>query len=234
MRYRALLTSAVFLGMILASPLKAWGFTQGITPHTIFPVHHRPSRNHKEKVAGWYLRTVVSATLPDGKTYTHNTAGVFGELSQSRNKKDRHDIPSYGLGIIYVLFTPTNWGEESGDYFSDYRHYNRHRLMRRQVWTFQVKNQYGVDLSGADLKIGLEGPVRVLSTGDRKHLRYRETAYPHPERLLSRLTLVDVDNGTTYTVDELPYADLSMEGKHTRTFRWVLGPVRKRDFLPVQ
>ena len=47
-------------------------------------------------------------------------------------------------------------------------------------------------------------------------------------------TLVDVDNHQTYDVDELEYADLKMDGKHTRTFRWVRGEVTKRDFNAIK
>ena len=49
----------------------------------------------------------------------------------------------------------------------------------------------------------------------------------------NNFTLVDVDNEQTYPVDELENANLSMDGKHTRTFRWVKGSVKKRDFDPV-
>ena len=187
---------------------------------------------HKIKDAGWYLRTVVTATIADGKQYIHETAGVFGLLKQSKNKKDRHDIAAYGESgaILQILFTPQDWGEDDGNYFSNYKHYNAKKPYKRRVWEFKVRNARSVNLAEAELKIELKGPYGVLYSKKDGNIEYKEVSYKNPENLLSRLTLVDVDNHTTYRYDELFNADLSMDSKHTRLFRWVLGKVKQEDY----
>jgi hypothetical protein len=197
--------------------------------------HHEGHKTHKTKKvrdAGWYMRTRVSAITEDGTVYTHNTAGVFGELKQSKRKKDRHDIPAFGAATLQVVFPHYNWKEgDAGDYWSDYRRYNKRRANKRAVWTFLVRNQKGVDLSTAELKIELDDAKIISYTKENGSVKYTETGTD--KEMKNKFTLVDVDNKQTYQVDELPYANLSMDGKHTRTFRWVRGRVKKRDFKPV-
>ncbi len=180
-----------------------------------------------EKVAvGWYMRTIATATASDGTEYIHQTAGVFGELEESNNEKDRHDIASYKTGILQIVFVP-EW--ESGDttYFSDYRSYDN---AQKQVWTFQVKNQRDINLANADLTLSIKGVYDV----------YRGTQTPYEEELSDdnskkmSLTLLDIDNQIKYSYEELKIVNLSMDGVHTRTFRWVLGSVDAEDMQPLQ
>ena len=193
----------------------------------------KKSKAKKVRYAGWYMRTRVSVTTQDGTVYSHNSAGVFGKLKQSRYKKDQHDIPAFGSAALQVVFPHYNWGEEdSGDYWSDYRKYKKRRIGKRVVYTFQVKNQKTVDLSNADLKIELDDAIDVNFVKENGNVHYIENG-TNPE-IKQTFTLVDVDNKQTYQVDELEYADLSMDGNHTRTFRWVRGKVRKRDFRAVK
>jgi hypothetical protein len=201
-----------------------------LTVVTLYSGGHR--QHNKVRDAGWYLRTVVTATTADDKKYIHETAGVFGLLKQSKNKKDRHDIKAYGEAgtILQILFTPQNWDEDNGNYFSNYKHYNKRKPYKRRVWEFKVRNARSVNLADANLKIELRGPYGVSYSKKNGNIEYKEVSYKNPEKLLSRLTLVDVDNQTTYSYDELLNADLSMDGKHTRLFRWVLGKVKKRDY----
>ena len=194
--------------------------------------HHKAKKAKKEKYAGWYMRTRVSAITDDGTVYAHNSAGVFGKLKQSKWKKDRHDIPSYGAAVLQVVFPHYNWEEgEAGDYWSDYRKYKKRRANKRVVYTFQVKNQKTVDLSNAELYIMLDDAIEVNYVKEKGNVRYIEKG-TNP-KIKHKFTLVDVDNKQTYQTDELKNANLSMDGKHTRTFRWVRGNVRKRDFKPV-
>ena len=194
---------------------------------------HKKHRNKKARYAGWYMRTRVFATAADGTVYSHESAGVFGKLRQSKNKKDRHDIPAFSAATLQVVFPHYDWKEgDAGDYWSDYRRYRKRRSHRRTVWTFQVKNQKKVDLSNADLKIVLDDAIKVNYVKENGSIRYIES--DTDKEMKSKFTLIDVDNNQTYQVDELPYANLSMDGKHTRTFRWVKGRVKKRDFRPVK
>lgn len=189
-------------------------------------------KNKKERDAGWYLRTVATATTQDGKVFIHGTAGIFGKLKQSKNKKDRHDVKAYGENgaILQVIFPQTKWEEDNGNYFSDYRHYNKRKPYKRTVWTFLVRNPRSVNLADADLKIDLKGPYKVTFTKENGSVQYKETLSKDMTKLLNKLTLIDVDNQREYSYEELKDANLGMDGVHTRTFRWVLGRVKKRDF----
>ena len=184
--------------------------------------------------AGWYLRTVVSATTHDGKVYTHKTAGVFGVLADSEDKKDRHDLSAYGEGgaILQVLFTPTDWGDDNRNYFSNYKKYDENTPYKRNTWKFKVRNAKSVNLKNADLKIEVNGPYDIRSTDTKGYTQYKETLSKDMTELLEKLTLVDLDNNTTYSYDELKNANLGMDGTHTRTFRWVVGTVQSEDYNP--
>ena len=183
------------------------------------------------KPAGWYGKTQVSATAADGTVYTHTTAGVFGELLQSDEDKDKHDILGYETSILQVVFPQTEWEDDNGDYFSNYLNYDEYSAEKR-VWTFQIKNQHTVDLSNAPITINLEGVYDVKYKEENGRVEYKESTDVN-QTLLGTLHLVDVDNQAVYTVDELKTASLTMDGLHTRTFRWVMGIVEQDDYLPL-
>ena len=181
-----------------------------------------------QKYAGWYMRTKVSATAPDGTVYRHDTAGVFGQLKQSKNKLDKHDIPGYGAALLQVVFPHYDWADKSGDYFTDYKKWRKSNVDKRAVWTFLVRNQKTVDLSHAPITIELDGAQNVDFVKKEGRVTYVETNVDTSKR--DDLTLVDVDNRKTYSYDELATANLNMDGLHKRTFRWVKGKVHKKDF----
>ncbi len=197
-------------------------------------IHKKQSKRTKQnKYAGWYMRTRVSAVTADGTVYEHNTAGVFGELVDSKKRKDRHDISAFGPATLQVVFPHYDWGEdESGDYWSDYRKYNKFRAKEREVWTFQIKNQKDVNLANADIKIALDDAKILHYNKKNGNIEYVETGVD--TEMKNRFTLVDVDNNETYSIDELENAGLTMEGKHTRTFRWVKGKVKSKDYKPLE
>ena len=183
------------------------------------------------KSAGWYGKTIISAIAPDNKVYIHNTAGIFGELLQSENTRDINDVPSYGAAIFQVVFPQTTWGKDNGDYFSDYQAYREDKNQKR-VWTFQIKNQKIVDLKDASIKINLDGIYEVTYSEDNGRIIYQESVTPDREKR-KELILIDVDNQTSYTLEELQTANLSMNGNHVRTFRWVKGEVEDSDYAPL-
>ena len=179
------------------------------------------------KKVGWYLRTVAKAELADGEVVEHRTAGVFGELEDSSDGKDGHDIESYGQAVFQVRLLNEELGNDI-QYFSDYRKYNGYD--KKQVWTFQIKNEYEIDLSSASLRIDVEKMRNVLRKEDEK--QFIETIATQDDKR-EQLILVDVDNQKTYTYAELKNLVLNMDGKHTRTFRWVLGSVDAADMEPL-
>lgn len=185
----------------------------------------------KQFYAGWYMRIRASAVTSSGREFHHDTAGVFGELVQSRFGKDRHDIASYGAATFQVVFPHYDWEALSGDYWSDYRKYRADIADRRAVYTFQIRNQNTVDLSSASLKLFVDEAQNVNFYRENGQVKYVET--DTNLQMIEKFTLVDVDNNRTYAMDELENADLSMQSLHTRTFRLIRGEVRNKDFDPV-
>ena len=180
------------------------------------------------KTAGWYGKTQVSATASDGTVYAHKTAGVFGELVQSDDAKDQHDINGYGSAIFQVVFPQTEWEDDNGDYFSNYQNYDEESNEKR-VWTFQIKNQHTVNLASASISISLDGVYDVKYKEENGKVEYKESKDVN-KTMISNLTLVDVDNQTEYAATDLNTTTLGMDGLHTRTFRWVLGAVDSSDY----
>ena len=177
------------------------------------PVGSRKQASRKQ--AGWYMRTVVSTTLPDGRRIVHNTAGVFGQLDDSSDGLDRHDIEAYGKAVFQVRFINADLAYKK-EYFSDYRAWDQNGSSGR--WTFQIRNQTGYNLADAMFRIGVEGPFDVYRDSKGK---FEET--PSQNDLKKRLILRDLDHETHYTYGELKTLYFSMDGKHTRNFQWVLG-----------
>jgi len=186
------------------------------------------SSQAESRASGWYMRTIATAVSSDGQIFGHKTAGVFGELDESVDGLDRHDIEAFGKAVFQVRFINKSFGTDR-DYFSDYRTY--YGSESKQVWTFQIKNQKTVDLSNATVRLAVEGPYDVFK--NKENGLYIEELSPDQSKKRS-LILVDVDNQETYSYNELSYTTFSMDGQHTRTFRWVLGSVDPEDMKPVE
>ena len=196
------------------------------TPVVISPIIVKPN---PYKNAGWYAKTVVVAIATDGTVYRHATAGVFGELVQSSDDKDKHDIVGYGAAVFQIIFIPNFSTDTTAGYFSEYKHYDEATPLKKS-WTFLVKNQKDVNLSYAAILIGLSTINDVKYRDDNGHVKYKESR-SSDEDFKNNLHLVDIDNTKEYTIDELETANLSMQGLHTRTFKWVLGSVESSDYV---
>lgn len=178
-------------------------------------------------LVGWYMRTVAKATLSDSTEYIHKTAGIMGELKESLEGKDRHDIEAFGTPALSVVFLQ----EEGGDYFSDYRQFTADET--RQIWTFQVKNRDTVDLTHAALQLTLEDSYTVYEVEEDGRTTYKEELQKDQSKK-NNIILVDVDMQKEYSYEELEKVQLSMEGNVTRTFRWVLrGATTVDDYEPI-
>ena len=219
------ISSLVVLSTGCSEEESTTGKAPSVEGPTIPPPEVIPDPYHS---AGWYARTEVLATASDGKVYSHTTAGVFGQLVQSSDDQDQHDIAGYGPAILQVIFIPEFSTDTTAGFFSEYKNYDENSS-EKKVWTFMVKNQNTVDLSNAPITISLEGTFDVKYRDDRGKVEYKESA-SSDDNITSDLHLVDVDNNTDYSVNELSNAGLSMQGLHTRTFRWVLGSVENTDY----
>ena len=178
---------------------------------------------------GWYARTVVSATAPDGKVYSHGTAGVFGELIDSQDALDQHDIASFGPSTLQVIFPQAEQEDASTNgYYSEYQSFSEGDDSKR-TWEFQIKNQDYPDLSSAPIHISLKGVYDLTYKKVEGKVSYEESTKENTTKAQA-LTLLDVDNAAYYSVEELKTANLTMDGQHTRTFKWVLGTVEESDY----
>ena len=179
-----------------------------------------------EKI-GWYLRLIAEAKLSDGRRFIQKKSGVFGEYKYSIDGKDRHDIKAYGSAILRVVFVHSDWSDGT-TYFSDYRNYQGD-TPRREVWTIQIRNDKEVNLAKASLRLSLDGLYEVF---DNRGVI--EEKLSKDQSLKESLSIVDVDNGSVYVYGNSTSIDLSMDGKHVRTFRIVMGDVRDDDYKPVE
>jgi len=190
------------------------------------PIEPEPISN-PYKTAGWYGKTKVSIDI-NGKIYSHNTAGVFGQLVQSNEGKDLHDIAGYGDAFFQIVFPQTDWDDDNGDYFSNYQGYEEGSTDKK-VWTFQLK---AGGVSSFPIAIALEGVFDVRYKEENEKVTYKESIEVN-QTIVDNLYLVDVDKAQVYTVEQLATANLDMNGSAIRTFRWVLGVVEEDDYAPL-
>jgi hypothetical protein len=186
-----------------------------------------PTQKRSEH-SGWHAQTKVKLTASDGTVYEQGDTGVFGELRQSKNQKDKQDVLSNRVESIQVVFPQYSWHSNKGEYSSDYRHWRKSKENEKEVWTFQVKIPTDLNLSNAILQISLDGVYEVNASTAGHNVTYIESSYlPEKAKVFN---LVDVDSGVMYFNDELKDLKLDMKGLQTRTFRWVRGIADKKDY----
>ena len=100
---------------------------------------------------GWFIRLIAES---EGLRDSFN---VFGQLADSRQGYDAHDLqelPPFGDSYLTVVFPHHSWGDQAGDYASDY-----HRLRPgRDRWRFEVRSSN----PGATVTLRWEGPGEKL------------------------------------------------------------------------
>jgi len=85
------------------------------------------------------------------------------------------------------------------------------------------------NLKNAPITIKLDGIYDVNYKEVDGQIVYEEPSKVNTA-MYENLTLIDVDNGTSYSLEELSEANLNMDGRTVRTFRWVLGTVDSSDY----
>ncbi len=103
-------------------------------------------------IPGWYVRLIAeSGNLRDA-------ANVLGQLPDSEDSKDKHDLlepAPFGDHYLSVIFPHDDWGQASGDYSSDYRRSTR---KVNGEWRFAIRYSDSVD----HVKLSWDGPKDVL------------------------------------------------------------------------
>jgi hypothetical protein len=173
--------------------------------------------------SGWYMRVIVQATDENDKVYIHNSAGVFGELDESLDGLDKHDIPAKGSAVLQVRFVNDNLDNTQG-YYSDYRSYDNNKT--KESWDIVVINDdSNVDLSNAPIQLEIEAQKDIYRKANGL---YTETPSPDKTKL-DNLKIIDLDNQVVYSYNDLKNANLSMDGKKERKFRLILGNIKQDD-----
>jgi subtilisin family serine protease len=126
-------------------------------------------RKRQNDGGDWYVRLSVEAA--DGKM--RDAGNVFGQLADSLEGYDSHDLQERTptiAGYLTLVFPHGNWGENAGNYASDYRGYSP-----KEKWNFEIH----VDEVGREVNLCWEGPEDVikrsvlvdLDTKRRYHLK---------------------------------------------------------------
>jgi len=217
MKKNLLISSIVAVGLMYGCQSGSTSVDAGSDSGENIPV---PTVSNKILPDGWYARATVTAITPEGKIYKHTTAGVFGELKDSNDAQDRHDIKAIETGVVEILFVNDDL-EPDKKYYSDYREFND---TQKESWTLVVSNISGEDITNADIKLDISSIYDVFTQNNR----YVEKVSDDQSKL-QKMTLIDLDNKQTYSIDELKDANLNMDGKKERYFRLVLGDVSESD-----
>ena len=151
--------------------------------------------------AGWHIRLIAeSGELVD-------RTNVLGQLSDSLAGYDAHDLEElapFGDPFLTVVFPHDDWGEQAGDYASDYRAYSLTPVV--DEWRFEVRS------SEADATVTLR--------------------WEGPNERLSESTLIDEETGESMAVNRDGSYSFTLTGT-SRSFRWVVrtsGPIFQDGF----
>jgi hypothetical protein len=111
------------------------------------------SKKRLEEGTDWYVRLSVRS-LADR---LEDPVNVFGQLADSVAGYDRHDLkelPPFSTPYLTLVFPHWDWGDEAGNYASDYRGPGK-----KDNWVFEVHT----DEIGRDVKLCWEGPGEVIA-----------------------------------------------------------------------
>jgi hypothetical protein len=136
----------------------------------------------------------VRLTVTDAERGAKDANNVFGWLRDARRGYDRHDLmemPPFGADYLTIVFPHPDWGEQAGDYASDF-----HRLPRDRrngdAWRFAVRS------------------------GDP--MRWLTLTWDGPAAILRRSVLIDETTGTRIPARDGRYEFGLIEQTHR--FRW--------------
>jgi len=100
----------------------------------------------------WYVRLTVEAPEEQLK----DAGNALGQLADSIKGYDRHDLrelPPFAAPYLTIVFPHEDWGEQAGDYASDY-----HGYRFRDRWEFEIRT----DKIGREVSLCWQGPAEVL------------------------------------------------------------------------
>ena len=135
------------------------------------------------------MRLIAESAAEDLK----DDGNVIGQLQDSSSGFDEHDLPEPAPFEPYltIIFTQPDWGDNAGDYTSDFHPVTRNN--KKDSWSF------------------------VVVSND--HEREVTLSWIGPENALKNSLLVDLDNGEVIEPDKLGRYTFFMNGER-RNFAW--------------
>jgi len=116
--------------------------------------HRKAHQQAARKGEEWYVRLIVEAAAEKLK----DDGNVLGQLLDSSIGFDQHDLPEPAPFAPYltIVFTQPGWGDDAGDYTSDFHPVSRNNKMDR--WPFVVIS----DDHERQVTLSWQGPVQAL------------------------------------------------------------------------
>jgi hypothetical protein len=116
--------------------------------------HRKAHQQAGSKGEEWYVRLIVEAPAENLK----DDGNVLGQLLDSSSGFDQHDLPEPAPFAPYltIVFTQPEWGDDAGDYTSDFHPVSRNNKMDR--WPFVVIS----DDHEREVTLSWQGPLQTL------------------------------------------------------------------------
>jgi hypothetical protein len=176
----------------------------------------------------WYVSVRVSVVNPaTGTVHVSDNPAVFGKLEQSEDGRDRHDIKPYGSIVrarAAAGFIHDDWGDDSGQYLSDYRKSGS----QTDTWVMTVFSS----VPGGVVTLKWNGLYELTENTAGSGFPFLQEKRLD-SRTLEDLSLIDLDTGEiipAITDGALNTYAFTMDGATSRNFRWVLGPIKNKYF----
>ncbi len=176
------------------------------------------------KAKNWFLQTLV--LVEDGENMiTDDRSGVIGRLEGAVTGRDLHDVPVFervnGSPGAIVLTHGDAWGEDAGQYLTDYRDAGANK----QVWNLAVTS----NRIGAKVTLYWDGVHQITPRAGGGYDWSLDNGNP----VIKSLNLVDLSTGEVIpaaTKKGRPNSySFIMDGSGERLFRWVQGSVSNDD-----
>ena len=116
--------------------------------------HRKAHQKAGSKGEEWYVRLIIEAVAENLK----DDGNVLGQLLDSSMGFDQHDLPEPAPFAPYltIVFTQPDWGDDAGDYTSDFHPLSRNNKLDR--WPFVVIS----DDHEREVTLSWEGPLQAL------------------------------------------------------------------------
>ena len=157
--------------------------------------HRQAHRQAEQKGEEWYVRLIVEAPAEDLK----DDGNILGQLQDSAIGLDQHDLPEPAPLTPYltIVFTQPDWGDDAGDYTSDFHPPSRYNKVDR--WPFVVvsdnperevtlswqgsehalKNAVLIDLDNNEMiEPGKQGDYTFITSSERRYFEWEFVKRP--------------------------------------------------------